>query len=55
MVYLFKRGTIYPFAPTGDTHRDNTLELQVRTALSSELPIEPDLERWFPLWNAPTT
>ncbi|WP_067891092.1 PspA-associated protein PspAB [Nocardia vaccinii] len=55
LVYLFKRGTIYPFAPTGDTHRDNTLELQVRAALSSELPIEPDLERWFPLWNAPLT
>jgi hypothetical protein len=53
LVYLFKRGTIYPFAPSGDHHRDNNLELQVRAAVSGELPIEPDLERWFPLWDAP--
>jgi hypothetical protein len=53
LVYLFKRGTIYPFAPTSGRHRDNALELQARAALSGELPIESDLERWFPIWNAP--
>ncbi|MTE12502.1 PspA-associated protein PspAB [Nocardia aurantiaca] len=53
LVYLFKRGTFYPFAPTGPQRRDNNLELQTRAALSSELPIETELERWFPLWNAP--
>ncbi|MEV6136282.1 hypothetical protein AB0L63_09505 [Nocardia sp. NPDC051990] len=54
LVYLFKRGTFYPFAPLPGRRRDNTLELQVRAALSGELPIEPDLERWFPVWDAPT-
>lgn len=53
LVYLFKRGTIYPFAPTGPQHRDTALELQSRAILAAELPIEPELERWFPLWNAP--
>ncbi|PPI99517.1 hypothetical protein C5E51_36150 [Nocardia nova] len=53
LVYLFKRGTIYPFAPAGEQRRDNTLELQVRAAVSGELPIEAELERWFPLWDAP--
>lgn len=53
LVYLFKRGTFYPFAPTGPQHRDTTLELQVRATLSAELRIEPELQRWFPLWNAP--
>ncbi|WP_227997536.1 PspA-associated protein PspAB [Nocardia australiensis] len=53
LVYLFKRGTIYPFAPTGAHSRDSTLELQARAALSGELPIEPELDRWFPLWDAP--
>lgn len=53
LVYLFKRGTWYPFAPNGTARRDTTLELQARAALSAELPIEPDLERWFPLWHAP--
>ncbi|MEU7141665.1 hypothetical protein ABZ942_19580 [Nocardia sp. NPDC046473] len=53
LVYLYKRGTVYPFAPTGAQQRDNTLELQVRAALSAELPVESELERWFPLWDAP--
>ena len=54
LVYLYKRGTFYPFAPlSGDQHRDNALELQVRGALGDDLPIEHDLARWFPVWGAP--
>jgi hypothetical protein len=53
LVYLFKRGTVYPFAPTTGTKRDTPLEMQIRAALAGELPIEPELERWFPIWNAP--
>ncbi|MEV7011106.1 hypothetical protein [Streptosporangium sp. NPDC051022] len=53
LVYLYKRGTFYPFAPLAGQRRDNALELQVRAALEGELRIEPDLGRWFPLWGAP--
>ncbi|MFF4417316.1 hypothetical protein ACFYY8_32735 [Streptosporangium sp. NPDC001559] len=53
LVYLYKRGTFYPFAPMPGQRRDNPLELQVRGALAGELKIEPDLGRWFPLWGAP--
>lgn len=53
MVYLYKQGTWYPFAPTGDAHRDNALELTVKAAVGGELRIEPDLGRWFPVWGAP--
>jgi hypothetical protein len=53
VVYLYKRGTFYPFAPRQRQRRDNELELQVRNALSDELPIEPDLSRWFALWGLP--
>jgi hypothetical protein len=53
LVYLFKRGTFYPFAPTGPERRDNELELTVRGAVTGELPIEEDLTRWFPIWGAP--
>lgn len=53
LVYLFKRGTVYPFAPTGAQNRDTPLELQIRAALAGDLPIEPDLQRWFPIWHAP--
>jgi len=53
LVYLFKRGTVYPFAPVSRQKRDTALEMQIRAALAGDLPIEPDLERWFPVWNAP--
>lgn len=55
LVYLYKRGTFYPFAPApgGGEKRDNELELRVRGVLGSDLPIEADLSRWFPLWGVP--
>ncbi|WP_049566407.1 PspA-associated protein PspAB [Nonomuraea sp. SBT364] len=53
VVYLYKRGTFYPFAPLGGDRRDNALELQVRGVLAGELPLEEDLGRWFPVWGAP--
>ena len=53
LVYLYKRGTFYPFAPLAGERRDNALELQVRGALADDLKIEPDLTRWFPVWGAP--
>ena len=53
LVYLYKRGTFYPFAPLEGERRDNELELQVRGTLGSDLPIEPELARWFALWGIP--
>ncbi len=53
IVYLYKRGTFYPFAPLPGERRDNALELQVRSAVGADLNIEPDLTRWFPVWGAP--
>lgn len=53
LVYLYKRGTFYPFAPSGAEQRDNVLELKVRDLLAHELPLEPDLSRWFAIWGAP--
>jgi hypothetical protein len=53
LVYLYKQGTFYPFAPAGDQRRDNLLEIQVRDLLANDLPIEPQLSRWMPVWGAP--
>jgi len=55
LVYLFKRGTFYPFvpAPGGGERRDNQKELQLQAALGNEVPVEADLTRWFPIWGAP--
>ncbi|MGW1892713.1 PspA-associated protein PspAB [Streptomyces sp. NPDC002004] len=53
LVYLYKRGTFYPFAPRPGERRDNALELQIRAMLGDDLRIEQDLARWFPVWGAP--
>jgi hypothetical protein len=55
LVYLYKRGTFYPFAPLNERQqtRDNTLEIQVKGLLGDDLNIEQDLARWFPVWGAP--
>jgi hypothetical protein len=53
-IYNFKRGKYYPFVPApGEQARDNERELQLKAQLENELPIEPELERWFPLWDIP--
>jgi hypothetical protein len=53
LVYLYKRGTFYPFAPIGDNRRDNALELQVRGIVTADVPVESDLSRWLAIWGAP--
>ncbi|MGV9456049.1 PspA-associated protein PspAB [Streptomyces sp. NPDC003635] len=55
LVYLYKRGTFYPFAPLPGQaqRRDNALELRVKAALGDDLRLEEDLGRWFPVWGAP--
>ncbi len=57
LVYLFKRGTFYPFAPvdTEKERRDTELELRVRTMVGADLPFESDLARWFPMWDMPVS
>jgi hypothetical protein len=53
-IYNVKRGSWYPFAPApGEQQRSVERELQLKAQIDGELPIEPELERWFPLWGVP--
>lgn len=55
-IYNYKRGFWYPFVPEGaasTNQRSTERELQLKAQMASELPIEPELERWFPLWGIP--
>lgn len=54
-IYNYKRGTFYPFVPVPGKaqSRDNERELKLKAQIGAELPIEPELERWFPLWGVP--
>ena len=53
LVYRYKSGTFYPFAPQPGERRDNALELRIRGALGGDLKIAPELGKWFPVWGAP--
>jgi len=54
-IYNYKRGYWYPFVPVAGSsdERSTERELQIKAQMASELPIEPELERWFPLWGIP--
>jgi hypothetical protein len=66
LIYNYKRGYWYPFVPAvaggggsgggGSVQageRATERELQLKAQIGAELPIEPELERWFPLWGIP--
>ena len=55
LIYLYKRGTFYPFAPLPGRQDDHDmgLELEVKGVLGDELKIEQDMARWFPVYGAP--
>jgi hypothetical protein len=53
-IYNYKRGAFYPFVPAGGgQQRDNERELRLKAQIGADLPVEPELERWFPLWGIP--
>jgi hypothetical protein len=54
-IYNYKRGAWYPFVPApGDgKERSTERELQLKAQVGSELPMETEIERWFPLWGIP--
>jgi PspAB-like protein len=65
-IYNYKRGFWYPFVPADGSgapaagtdgaeggQRSTERELQIKAQMADELPIEPELERWFPLWGIP--
>src|SRR5215210_3266871 len=53
-IYNYKRGAFYPFVPAGgQQQRDSERELRLQAQIGAELPVEAELERWFPLWDIP--
>jgi hypothetical protein len=52
-IYNYKRGFFSPFVPAGAQQRDNERELVLKAQAANELPIEPELSRWFALWGIP--
>ncbi len=55
LVYGYKRGSFYPFAPRAGQRRDTILEQRAQAVLASEIALEPELERWYPVWGDPVS
>ena len=53
LVYGYKTGTFWPFIPTGEGQDRDNAEAPLKNELEKELPIEPQLERWLRLFDAP--
>src|SRR3954454_11889165 len=54
LIYNYKRGGWYPFVPApGAQQQDQERALRLKAQIGAALPIEPELERWFPLWGIP--
>ncbi len=52
-IYNFKQGSYYPFIPLPGNKRDTPMEFRLRAGMERELPIEKDVEKWYPLWGIP--
>ena len=52
-IYNYKRGTFYPFVPTGKQKRDSEREFRLKAQMADELPLEEELGRDLPLWDIP--
>ncbi len=51
--YNFRRGQFYPFIPTGKQDRDSAEEMRLANLMGGEMPVDQDLERWYPMWEIP--
>jgi len=51
-IFNFKQAKFYPFVPRGK-QRDSSYEFRLRSIMEKELPIEKEVERWYPLWDIP--
>lgn len=52
-IYNFKQGTYYPFIPLSGKQRDSPFEFKLRSEMEREMPIEENVEKWYPLWGIP--
>ena len=52
-IYNYKRGTFYPFVPTGKQKRDSEREFRLKAQMADELPLEQEIGRDLPLWDIP--
>ncbi len=55
LIYNYKRATFYPFVPDPSRKQErlNAVEFRMSGTLSKEIPVEKEVESWYPLWGVP--
>ncbi len=53
LIYSYRRGSFYAFAPTPGHNRNDSREFRIAETLKPYLPIEKDPERRYALWDPP--
>jgi len=53
LVYNYKSGKFYPFAPLSEDTRDNKLEFKIKSMIKKEMRIEEDITKWYPIRKMP--
>ncbi len=53
LIYNYKQNLFYPFVPMRDKTRNNEIELRILALMKEELPMQEDLELWYPMWDMP--
>jgi hypothetical protein len=57
LIYNYKTGKFYPFIPVSSKgkakERDEQYELKLGSLLEAELPVEKNIEIWYPMWDIP--
>ncbi|MCW7070859.1 hypothetical protein B6V00_01340 [ANME-1 cluster archaeon ex4572_4] len=54
-IYNYKKGRFYPFVPLKGKGRarDEQYEMKLGSLLERELPVEKEVENWYPMWGVP--
>ena len=52
LIYNFARAAFHVFVPRAEG-RDTEQEQRLQAALVRDLRLEPDPQRWYPLWGMP--
>jgi hypothetical protein len=53
LIFNFKLGSYYPFVPSINQQRNTSLEFRLKSLIGTELPIEKDETKWYPMWGMP--
>ncbi len=53
LIFNYKQNAFYPFVTLRGQTRNNDIELKVSALMQGELPMQKNMELWYPMWDMP--